>query len=76
MTAPGSRVAELMRSFPGWHAWRSSKNRLWATRVGLNRHKPPDLPASDAARWAMTVDADDTIELQAVLAEQERGSPG
>ena len=28
------RIAQLEAEFPGWHIWRSSAGRWWATRTG------------------------------------------
>jgi hypothetical protein len=61
-----------MRSFPGWRAWRSDAGRLWATRTGAKRRRPPRAPAE----WAMTVDADDTAAMRAVLVQQEEADTG
>jgi hypothetical protein len=49
-------------SFPGWHVWRSSHGRWWATRTGADARWGPDgIP--------MTVDADDAAGLTAQLAQ-------
>ena len=55
-------IALLEADFPGWHVWRSSAGRWWATRTGagaLQRCSAGDLP--------MTVDADDEDQMRAVL---------
>ena len=51
----------LEADFPGWHVWRSSAGRWWATRTGAG------------AQWErgslvpMTVDADDEDSMRAAL---------
>jgi hypothetical protein len=54
----GKRAAG--EGFPGWHVWRSSHGRWWATRTGRD------------ACWGrdgipMTVNADDAAGLRALL---------
>lgn len=63
-------LAAICRDFPGWHAWKSSAGRYWATRLE-RRRKPPDLPEKASVRWAMTVDGDDAAQLREAIAEQE-----
>ena len=53
MTGWGERVSQLETEFPGWHIWRSSAGRWWATRTGLVLRRE-DL---GTGRF-MTVDAD------------------
>lgn len=60
MSAPAATAAGV--SFPGWHVWRSSKGRWWATRTGADACFGRDgIP--------MTVDADDAAELRTVLSQ-------
>jgi hypothetical protein len=63
----GSRLAMVRRDYPGWNLFRSSAGRLWAARTGARRRRPQGAPGE----WAMTVDADDTIEMRQVLERQE-----
>ncbi len=65
MTGWGERVSQLETEFPGWHIWRSSAGRWWATRTGLVLRRE-DL---GAGRF-MTVDADDENDLRDQLATQ------
>ncbi len=60
-------VAEMETRFPGWHIWRSSAGRWWATRTGtvLSRE---DLGAGRV----MTMDADEPQALRAQLERQSR----
>ena len=59
------RVAQLEAEFPGWHIWRSSAGRWWATRTGTVRRRE-DLGTARV----MTVDADDAGALSDQLAVQ------
>jgi hypothetical protein len=58
-------LAQIGREFPGWHPWRSSAGRWWATRRGpVNlSYQDPDLH--------MTIDADDAAGLREALRHQE-----
>lgn len=67
-------LTAIRARFPGWHAWKSSAGRFWATRTG-RREKPDDLPFDAAAAWAMTVDGDTAAKLREALAEQEEHAP-
>jgi hypothetical protein len=67
-------LAALRRDFPGWHPWRSSAGRYWASRKA-NREKPADLPVDESVAWAMTVDGDDPAQLRKAIEAQESGSP-
>ena len=58
-------LAAINREFPGWHAWRSSAGRCWATRRGNLS------PADHGPSWYMTVDADDESGLRSALTQQE-----
>ena len=58
-------IAQLEAEFPGWHIWRSSAGRWWATRTGTVLHRE-DL----GTRRVMTVDADDASALRDQLAAQ------
>jgi len=61
------QVAELEAEFPGWHVWRSSAGRWWATRTGtvLRREEL-------GTGHVMTVDADDMNALRNQLLSQAR----
>jgi hypothetical protein len=65
MSGWNERVAELEAEFPGWHIWRSSAGRWWATRTGSVLRRD----ALGTGR-VMTVDADDDASLRAQLATQ------
>jgi hypothetical protein len=67
-------LAALRRDFPGWHPWRSSAGRYWATRM-RHREKPSELPLDESVTWAMTVDGDDAAQLRKAIEAQEAGSP-
>jgi hypothetical protein len=58
-------VAELETQFTGWHVWRSSAGRWWATRTGvaLSRQEL-------GLGRVMTVDADDPESLRTLLRAQ------
>jgi hypothetical protein len=58
-------LATIRQEFPGWHAWRSSAGRYWATRRG----NPS--PADHGPDWYMTIDADDEAGLRDALRRQE-----
>jgi hypothetical protein len=59
-------LAAIGRDFPGWHAWRSSAGRFWATRMA-HRRRPDDAPV----HWALTVDGDTPDDLRRALAGQD-----
>jgi len=61
------QVAELEAEFPGWHVWRSSAGRWWATRTGAVLRRE-DLGTG----LVMTVDADDMNALRKQLLSQAR----
>jgi hypothetical protein len=61
------QVTELEGTFPGWHVWRSSAGRWWATRTGTVLRRE-DLGAGRV----MTVDADDLESLRSELANQSK----
>jgi hypothetical protein len=58
-------LAAIRHDFPGWHAWRSSAGRFWATRME-RRRRPDDAPV----QWALTVDGDTPDDLRRALAAQ------
>jgi hypothetical protein len=60
-------VAEMEEQFPGWHVWRSSAGRWWATRTGTVLDRD-DIGAGRV----MTMDADDPQALRAQLERQSR----
>jgi len=62
-----AQVAELEAEFPGWHVWRSSAGRWWATRTGavLRREEL-------GTGRVMTVDADDMNALRDQLLSQAK----
>jgi hypothetical protein len=53
--------------FPGWHIWRSSAGRWWATRTGTVVRRE-----NLGTGRVMTLDADDEISLREQLAAQTR----
>jgi hypothetical protein len=59
------RIAQLETEFPGWHIWRSSAGRWWATRTGTVLHRE-DLGTGRV----MTADADDADALRDQLRSQ------
>jgi hypothetical protein len=65
MTGWDERIAQLEAEFPGWHIWRSSAGRWWATRTGSVLRRD-DLGTGRV----MTLDADDEPELRAQLESQ------
>jgi hypothetical protein len=67
-------LAAIRADFPGWHPWRSSTGRYWASRVSA-REKPADLPFDASVTWAMTVDGDNAAQLRAAIAAQEACAP-
>jgi hypothetical protein len=67
-------LAALRREFPGWHPWRSSTGRYWASRIAA-REKPPELTFDASVTWAMTVDGDDPEQLRDAIAAQEASAP-
>lgn len=67
-------LAAIRADFPGWHAWRSSAGRYWATRT-QRRRKPADLPIDESVTWAMTVDGDTPGQLRQAIAKQEAAAP-
>lgn len=60
-------VAEMEERFSGWHVWRSSAGRWWATRTGTVLDRD-DIGAGRV----MTMDADDPQALRAQLERQSR----
>jgi hypothetical protein len=54
-------------AFPGWHIWRSSAGRWWATRTGTVVRRE-----NLGTGRVMTLDADDEISLREQLAAQTR----
>jgi len=65
MTGWDERIAQLETEFPGWHIWRSSAGRWWATRTGSVLRRE-DLGTGRV----MTLDADDERGLCDQLATQ------
>jgi hypothetical protein len=65
MTGWDERIAQLEAEFPGWHIWRSSAGRWWATRTGLVLRRE-DLGTGRV----MTLDSDDEPGLRDQLAAQ------
>jgi hypothetical protein len=65
MTGGDEPVTELEAEFPGWHIWRSSAGRWWATRTGsvLRREEL-------GIGRVMTVDANNNAELREQLVMQ------
>ncbi len=59
------RIAQLEAEFPGWHIWRSSADRWWATRTGAVLRRE-----GLGAGRVMTVDADDPSALSDLLMVQ------
>ena len=59
------RIAQLEAEFPGWHIWRSSAGRWWATRTGTVPRRE-DLGTGRV----MTLDADDASALRGQLTGQ------
>ena len=69
-------LAALRREFPGWHSWRSSAGRYWATRTSRRKKPPADEMTFDASvTWAMTVDGDTPEKLRDAIAAQEASAP-
>ena len=65
MSGWDERVTELEAEFPGWHIWRSSAGRWWATRTGFVLRRD-----SLGTGRVMTLDADDDASLRNQLATQ------
>jgi hypothetical protein len=65
MTGWDERVTQLETEFSGWHIWRSSAGRWWATRTGTVLRRE-DLGTGRV----MTVDADDETALREQLTAQ------
>ena len=65
MTGWDERISQLEAEFPGWHIWRSSAGRWWATRTGSVLRRE-DLGTGRV----MTVDADDEKDLGEQLVKQ------
>lgn len=61
------QLAELESEFPGWHVWRSTAGRWWATRTGSVLRRD-DLGTGRV----MTLDADDADSLRNQLRTQIR----
>lgn len=61
------RITRLEGEFPGWHVWRSSTGRWWATRTGTVLRRE-DMGSGQV----MTVDGDDENELRDQLVIQAR----
>jgi hypothetical protein len=67
MAGCDEQTAQLEADFPGWHTWRSSAGRWWATRTGSVTRRD-DLGTGRV----MTLDADDVAGLRAQLATQAK----
>jgi hypothetical protein len=65
MTGWDERVAQLEAEFPGWHIWRSSAGRWWATRTGFVLRRE-----NLGTGRVMTLDADDEPDLRGQLTTQ------
>lgn len=65
MTGWDERITVLQAEFSGWHIWRSSAGRWWATRTGSVLHRE-----ELGTGRVMTVDADDEASLREQLAVQ------
>ena len=65
MTGWDERIAQLEAEFSGWHIWRSSAGRWWATRTGAVLRRE-----NLGTGRVMTVDADDEANLREQLATQ------
>ena len=65
MTGWDERIAQLEAEFPGWHIWRSSAGRWWATRTGSVLRRE-DLGTGRV----MTLDSDDEGGLRDQLVAQ------
>ncbi len=66
MTGWDERIAQLEAEFPGWHIWRSSAGRWWATRTGLVVRQE-----NLGTGRVMTLDADDEADLRRQLTAQD-----
>jgi hypothetical protein len=65
MTGWDELAAQLAVEFPGWHIWRSSAGRWWATRTGLVLRRE-----ELGTGRVMTLDADDAKALREQLTIQ------
>jgi hypothetical protein len=65
MTGWDERIAQLEAEFPGWHIWRSSAGRWWATRTGAVLRRE-----NLGTGRVMTADADDASALRDQLTVQ------
>jgi hypothetical protein len=59
------RIAQLEAEFPGWHIWRSSAGRWWATRTGTVLRRE-----NLGTGRVMTLDGDDASSLRDQLTVQ------
>ena len=66
MTGWDERIAQLEAEFPGWHIWRSSAGRWWATRTGFVLRQE-----NLGTGRVMTLDADDEPDLRRQLTAQD-----
>jgi hypothetical protein len=66
MTGWDERIAQLEAEFPGWHIWRSSAGRWWATRTGFVLRRE-----NLGTGRVMTLDADDEPDLRRQLTAQD-----
>ena len=67
MAGWNERAARIEAEFPGWHIWRSSAGRWWATRTGTVLRRE-DLGTGRV----MTMDGDDEGALRDQLVIQAR----
>jgi hypothetical protein len=65
MSGWDERIAQLEAEFSGWHIWRSSAGRWWATRTGAVLRRE-----NLGTGRVMTVDADDASALRDQLTVQ------
>ncbi|MEV5742605.1 hypothetical protein AB0L30_21335 [Microbispora rosea] len=68
--SPTTTFQDLQASFPHWTIWRSSADRLWATR----NQRLTDAQLSHGL--SHTIDADDADQLVAQLRNQEELAAG
>ncbi|NJP25714.1 hypothetical protein FLW53_16215 [Microbispora sp. SCL1-1] len=68
--SPTTTFANLQAAFPQWTIWRSSADRLWATR----NQRLTDAQLSHGL--SHTIDADDADQLVARLCDQEELAAG
>jgi hypothetical protein len=61
------RIAEVAERFPGWVVWTTAQGSPVATRTG--KQQPPE-PYDEL--WCQTIIADDWVQLESALAEQEK----